>query len=218
MFFKNEQAIQINDLIRRIHRRTGVPLTAVVTDRCDGYPEIPWKAFAAAIVLNGLVQFFQILFPPPQLSPWNVPRTMGFFIGTSAAVALLTIFWPAFGRVFLNRQRAEANTSRFAQTVFLDREMYQAPGRNALLLMVGVFESQAVLLADRALLERLTPVALSPVTSRMRPLLQRQAYFNALSEGLAALERTLLDAGFNSNTEATAPSDIGLVQLKTKDS
>ncbi|MBI5895256.1 MAG: hypothetical protein HZB24_04340 [Desulfobacterales bacterium] len=217
MFFSNDQTSQIDDSIRRLHQRTGVALTTVVAARCDAYPELAWKAFAATIVLNGLLQLFQILFPPARLSPWNVSQTIGFIIGTSAAVALLTIFWPSFGRLFLNRRRAQAKIDQSAQTLFLKRELFQRPERNALLLVIGLFEGQAAFLADRGIVSRLTPTVLEPVVGKMRPLLRRQEYFEALSQGLAVLESVLLEAGFDSAADASPLPGVGLIQLKNSD-
>lgn len=217
MFFNDDQTTQLNDLIRRIHQRTGVALTAAVVGRCDGYPEIPWKAFAAITVVNALVQLLQILIPPAHIHPWGVPRTLGFVIGTSAAVALLTIFWPPFGRIFLNQSRAEAKTDQYAQALFLKREMFQLPGRNAFLLLIGLYETHALLLPDRGIADRITDRVLNPVVTRMVPLLRRQSYFQALLQGLTALEVALLEAGLASAPDGPPPPGIGLIQIKGND-
>jgi uncharacterized membrane protein len=217
MFFNDDQTTQPNDLIQRIHQRTGVALTAAVVGRCDSYPEIPWKAFAAITVVNALVQLVQILIPPAHIHPWGVPRTLGFVIGTSAAVALLTLFWPVFGRIFLNPNRAEAKTEQYAQALFLKREMFQLPGRNAFLLLIGRFETQAFFLPDRGISDRITAMGLNPVVARMDPLLRRQSFFQALLQGLSALEAALLEAGLGPAPEGSPPPGIGLIQLKGND-
>ncbi|MFZ1985621.1 MAG: hypothetical protein WAU91_14480, partial [Desulfatitalea sp.] len=94
MFFNDDQTAQLNDLIQRIHQRTGVALTAAVVGRCDSYPEIPWKAFAVTVAVNALIHLLQRQIPPAWSNPWSVQHTLGFVLGTSAAVALLALFWP----------------------------------------------------------------------------------------------------------------------------
>jgi uncharacterized membrane protein len=218
MIFSNDQSAHLNNLIRQLHQSTGIALTAAVSDRCDSYPEIPWKAFATTIVLNGLVQLFQLLFPPAYLHPWSAPQMIGFIIGSSAGVALLAMLWPSFGRLFLSRHRAETQVNLYAQALFLRRELFQWPERNALLLVVCTFEAQAVFLVDRGIDRIVTKTVLQPVLDRMLPLLRRQDCFQALFQGVTALEGALLAAGPPaSHLAVPRRPEVGLVQLKSYD-
>ncbi|MBI5063933.1 MAG: hypothetical protein HZB87_10850 [Desulfatitalea sp.] len=71
--------------------------------------------------------------------------------------------------------------------------------------------------AFRGIASRLTPAVLEPVVGKMLPLLHRQEYFEALSQGLAVLESVLLEAGFDNAADASPLPGVGLIQLKNSD-
>jgi uncharacterized membrane protein len=72
MYFSNDQTARLNDLIRKIERRTGVELVAAVAGKSDNYPEIPWKAFALAAAAGALAYGALAVMRPEWNAAWGV--------------------------------------------------------------------------------------------------------------------------------------------------
>jgi putative membrane protein len=85
---------------------------------------------------------------------------------------------------------------QYARAYFLEREVFGTRERTGLLVLVSLFERKVAILPDTGLADRLPAEALAAVVTHMRPQLSRGARFAALSAGLTALEKALLDAGF----------------------
>jgi putative membrane protein len=196
MYFNNNQTSQLNDLIEKIEQRTGIELVAAVVGKCDNYPEIPWKAFALAVAVSTLGwQVLSIIKPDWNLA-WIELYVPVFILGVGAACSLLSIYWPAFGRLFLDRIRAEAEIGQYARAFFLERELFRTRARTGVLLLVSLFERRVVILPDSGVSGRLEQKALRVVINQMIPHLRRMNRFQALVGGLSALEAELQKAGF----------------------
>ncbi|HSH71098.1 MAG TPA: hypothetical protein VK997_14350, partial [Deferrisomatales bacterium] len=138
--------------------RTGTQLVVAVIDRCDTYPELPWKAFALGVVAASLAGWAaRVALVPGTLAPGEALAGTVAVLAAGAAAALLSVFLPAFARLFLDAQRAELETRQYAESLFLSRELFATTRRNGVLLLVGMFERQVVVLPDRGLIERLEP-------------------------------------------------------------
>ena len=169
----------------RLEARTGVQVAAAVVCRCDAYPEIPWKAFA---LFSGLALLAASL--------WHPDAVLGgltFLLG-GAAAALATVFLPGFARLFLDAARREAETRQYAAAFFLANGLSRTQRRNAVLVLVGVFERSVVVLQDSGL--ALAETELQEVIARMTPQLAAGRIAPALREGLDALEALLAAKGF----------------------
>src|SRR5688572_27814052 len=107
MAVSEKEQQQINTLVRRFESDTGIEAVAAVVGKADAYPEIPWKAYAMGSALGALV----VVFFPLLLTDWNVMWTLTLaamvLLGTGAVLATAAAFFPAFGRLFLDRVRAE---------------------------------------------------------------------------------------------------------------
>jgi uncharacterized membrane protein len=169
----------------RLEARSGVQVVAAVVGRCDAYPEIPWKAFA---LFSGLAFLAASL--------WHPDAVLGgltFLVG-GAAAALATLFLPGFARLFLDAARREAETRQYAAAFFLDHGLARTQRRNAVLLLVGVFERSVVVLPDSGL--PLASAELQDIVARMTPRLAAGQVAPALRDGLDALEALLAAKGF----------------------
>lgn len=169
----------------RLEARSGVQVVAAVVGRCDAYPEIPWKAFA---LFSGLAFLAASL--------WHPDAVLGgltFLVG-GAAAALATLFLPAFARLFLGAARRETETRQYADSFFLAHGLGRTQRRNAVLLLVGVFERCVVVLPDGGL--PLAAAELHDIIARMRPALAAGRVAPALRDGLDALEALLVAKGF----------------------
>ena len=169
----------------RLEARTGVEVVATVAGRCDAYPEAPWKAFALFSALAG--------FAAVAWQPGAVPAGLTF-LGAGAAAALAAIFMPSFARLFTSRERREAETRQYAAAHFIDRGLSRTSRRNAVLVLVGLFERCVVILPDTGL--DLAEAELRDVIARMQPALAAGRTAPALRDGLDALEALLVAKGF----------------------
>lgn len=173
----------------RIEARTGTQVVAAVIGRCGAYPETPWQAFALFAALAALAGTLANPLWPLRAVPPGLT-----FLGAGALGALAALGIPSFARLLAGTARRQAQTRRCAETFFLTRRLSQTTRRNAILLLVGVFERSVVILPDTGI--ELDESALQHVIARMKPRLRAGRTAAALHEGLAALEALLVARGF----------------------
>jgi putative membrane protein len=104
---------------------------------------------------------------------------------------------PGFARLFLSRYRGEVEVQQYAESLFLQRELFATAERTGILLFASLFEGRVVVLPDRGVAGRLSEEAIGSVTGPMISSLARGETGHALEEGLARLLGIL---------EATAPT------------
>ncbi len=178
----------ISERAGRLEARTGVEVVAAVVGRCDAYPEIPWKAFALFASLSALAS---VAWPADA-----VPAALAMlFMG--AAAALAAVFIPPFARCFAGRARREAEARQYAAAFFLDHALSRTQRRNAILVLVGVFERTVVILPDSGIRDRIAEADLQEIIARMTPQLAAGRIALALRDGLDALEAQLVASGFS---------------------
>ncbi len=177
----------------RIETRTGTQIIAAVIGRCDTYPETPWQAFALCAALAALAVTLSGVLPGVAWPPRAVPPALTF-LGAGAIGALAALFVPPFSRLLAGAARREMRARRYAAAFFLAHRLAQTKRRNAILLLVGVFERQVVILPDTGI--ALDENALQQIIARMKPRLRAGQAAPALQEGLDALEALLVARGF----------------------
>lgn len=198
MYFNNDETSRLNDLVRQIEKRAGIEVVAAVVGKCDSYPEIPWKAFALAAAAGALAHTAAAILLPG----WSARYAPLIILGAGAVFALLSVFWPSFSRLFLDRARAETEVDQYARALFLQREIFRTRDRTGILVLIALFERKVVIVPDKGVNGRLSRNALDSVIGQMTPHLRSADRFQALARGLAALDTELLQAGF-------VPSDKG---------
>jgi putative membrane protein len=214
MYFSEDQTRRLDARIRQLEKNTGIELVTAVVGKCDHYPEIPWKAFALGVAFGALVIVVQGMLRPDWLSAYSALIHTLLVLGAGTVMALLTMFWPAWARCFLDKPRAEAEIRQYAQSVFLEREIFNVPARNGMLLLVGLFERRVVILPDSGVGRRLSPEALQLVIAAMRGDLNRGNRLQALTNGVAVLEEQLKAAGFAPAVADTDRIPDALIQQK----
>lgn len=214
MYFSDDETQQLDTRIRQLEKNTGIELVAAVVGKCDHYPEIPWKAFALGVAIGALVTLLQAIVRPDWLSTYSALFHTLLLLGTGAVAALLTAFWPGWARCFLDKTRAEAEIRQYAQTLFLEREIFEVPARRGMLLLVGLFERQVVLLTDSGFEARLPSGALQTVIAAMTPDLKQGDRFRALNRGVDVLEERLRAAGFEPAVDKNDRIPEALIQQK----
>jgi len=178
---------RISAQVRAIEARSGTQIVTAFTERSDHYPEIPWRAFSVGAALTAA---FLAL----------ASGLLGERIGLSLTIALVlslcgglvtllfTVVLQPVARLFLERARAESEVRQFAEGLFLQHELFAAPARRAVLLLVARFERKVVILPDRGLQATLTPPVLDSIVAVMTAPLARGEVVAAFEAGLAALE------------------------------
>jgi putative membrane protein len=177
--------------VAEAEKRTGSQIVLAVIARSDAYPELPWKAFALAAAVAG----FAATLLDRLRADWHTAGTVLFVVAATlvagAGSALLTVVWPGFARLFLDRNRAEAESQQYAESLFLKRDLFATKGRTGILLFVSLFERQVIALPDRQLAQRLGKDDLQSIIGRMTTALARGQVSTALDQGLLGLEEVL---------------------------
>lgn len=187
----DQERLDLDRLTARAEKRTGAQIVLAVIERCDTYPELPWKAFALAAAVAGLAVSAASLFRPGWASGTAVLFSVAATLAAGSAAALLCIFIPKFGRLFLDARRAESEVHQYAESLFLSRELFATRGRTGVLVLVGLFERQVVVIPDSGLRERLKSDVLQGIVSKMATALSSGRVAAALEDGLAGLEEVL---------------------------
>jgi len=183
-----------NKLDKRIaeaEKRTKAQIVLAVINRSDNYAELPWKAFALGVSLAGLLVFILDLVLGNWTAHMIVLIAVAATLALGAVCALLTVFVPGFAKCFLSSHRANMEVRQYAESLFLDRELFATSWRTGVLLLVSLFERQVFLLPDKGLADRLTGEAMRDIIAQMTPLLAHNEINLALEEGLEELSRVL---------------------------
>ena len=180
---------RIDAAVRAVEATTGAEIATAVVAKSDDYPEIPWKAFALGVSLVALTRLLLAVFAP-RWGPTLLSDIMAI-LGGGALLALLAIRVRSIGRLFVQPVRAETEVRQHAQVMMLDREMFATDGRNAVLILVSLFEHRVVILPDRGVASHLPPRELQRVIAAMVPLLRAGRACDALCLGVDEIGKRL---------------------------
>ncbi|MFC1883841.1 TPM domain-containing protein [Thermodesulfobacteriota bacterium] len=188
----DQERNRLDQRIAEAEKITGAQIVLAVVKRCDSYPEIPWKAFAVGASIGALVVFLLELFffswmPQTTLLVGVVSVTL--FAGI--AFVLLTVSMAGLARIFLAENRAEEEVRQYAESVFLDRELFATSQRTAILMLVSMFERKVMILPDTGLRDFLDKETIRTIISSMAPILAAGDLARALEDGLKGLEKVL---------------------------
>jgi putative membrane protein len=202
--------------ISEAESRTKVEFLLAFTEKCDDYPEIPWKAFALGVSVSLLFSILYILLYPSWI---NAGLVFGMILVTlvfSSLLSLLTLLSDVFARVFLPEERAHAETMQFAESFFYRRDFGNTNARNAVLVLVSLFEKYVVLIPDRGLEKRLSNeeanAVVNKITRKLREDGLMEAYKTAIDKLVKILE-TSVPAGESKNE---LPNEIIFIKGEKK--
>ena len=205
MFLSKEEIDAVDLKVARVHAATGVRVVAAQIGKADTYEELPWKAFALGASLAAMAVV--------GTAHQNV-RPAIIILAAGALAALLAIFVPAFGRLFLHGARCEAEVGVYAEALFLRRELFKTPQRDAILILVSRFERRVHILPDIGLRGVIGEAEWQAVIERMKPALRHARTAEALQEGLAGVEEILVRAGYQGGAGADSGSPEPLIEEK----
>jgi putative membrane protein len=195
----------IETRVKALEARGDAQVVVALVERSDAYHGLRWRAFAIAASLAGL----GAVLADELRTSWHphqghaVLLAIALTLGAGAVAALAATLLPGFARLFLEPLRAEAEVTRQAESLFLQRELFATRRRNAVLLLASRFERRSAVFADRGLRTRVPDAAWTAVTARMNRLLAAGRTADALLAGLEAAE-PLLATPFDRRTDGAA--------------
>lgn len=205
---KEEETVRLEALVAETEKRTGSQIVLAVIDRCDAYAEIPWKAFALGCSVASLFALNLSIVNPFSSPGKAVLLAIVMIFSAGAGLALLSIFVADFARLFLQKNRAETEIRQYAQSLFYSREMFATGDRKAVLLLIGLFEQQIVVLPDTGLVEEINEKAIENITNNMRPYLRNGKTAQALESGLRQLEKIITGQNLSCPLVNELPDDV----------
>jgi putative membrane protein len=188
--------------IRAFEARTGAEAVTAIVERSDRYHGLRWRAFALGVALAALFVILLDILLPDWMTARAILYAVATILGSGLAFALLATLWPAFERLFLQRERAEAEACQRARSLFLARDLFATPNRNAVLLLVSRFERSAVVFGDTAYAGRVSAGEWQAIVDAMTPPLRSGDVRRAFTAGLDALEAVLVEKGFRGDGNA----------------
>lgn len=206
-----EEAAAIERAIAALEARAGVQVVAAVVPRSDGYPELPWRAFALGASVALLVALAVDIGRPDWLTAAGLLAQALTILAVACASGALAYAWPRYARLFLGGMRAASEARQCAEGVFLARELFATPRRDALLVLVSRFERRVVILPDAFYRGRVGAAEWDAVVARMTPLLALGRTADAFTAGLSAIEALLAGKGLAAVGASNALPD-GLVR------
>ena len=198
------EAESIERRIVEVESRTGVQVVAAVVPRADSYPELPWRAFALGASLSGLVALAIDIGRPDWLSAQALlMQTLAILSGGTLA-GVLAMQLPSFAKLFLGARRAKAEVRQCAESMFLSRELFATPRRDAVLILVSQFEHRVVIVPDVYCRGRVTASEWETVVAMMTPKLREGRTADAFAAGLGEMEALFTGKGFAPAEDALA--------------
>jgi putative membrane protein len=177
--------------IAETEKQTGAQVVLASVQRSDSYVEIPWKAFAIGASVASLVSLVLDLFVLGWLTESLILFTVAVILASGSIFVLLTVLFPVFARLFLSPERKETETMQYAESLFLNRELFATGGRRGILLVVSLFERQVVILPDKGVRDLLGGEVLQDVISNMTEHLRRNELRQAMEAGLDGIAAAL---------------------------
>jgi putative membrane protein len=190
MVLTEQERQEINELARQFETATGAQAVAAIVGKADEYPDIPWKAFALGAALAAMAVVADEFIQPDWASIHTPLRDVAAILAAGVLCCVAAMAIPAFGRLFLNRERAKGEVRQYAQGIFLQRELFKTTGRVGILMMVARFERRVVILPDSGIARHVSARELDEVIAAMAPQLalgQAVQAFRAGFDTLAAL-------------------------------
>lgn len=211
---RKTKALSVEDkayLERRIaesEKLTGVQMVMSVIQRCDSYPEIPWKAFAAGTSITGCIAIAAVLFYPVWPGKEVLLLALAVVPAGGLLILITALLSSKFARLLTGSDRMKTEAGQYAGSLFLENKLSGTPDRKGILIMAALFERQVVIIPDTGLEDRMDNKTLLSIIERMSPLLRRNDLRGALDTGLNDLVSILGYAGKGPDLHGELPDQI----------
>jgi putative membrane protein len=193
LLLSDEDRKRLDQLISETEKRTMTQIVLAVVKRSDSYVEIPWKAFAMTASVAGLVVIIISLLVNYWVSETDILIAIAATLLAGALVALVSVFVPVVARFFLSDHRAEEEVRHYADSLFLEKQLFTTRKRMGILLLVSLFERKVVIVPDTGVSKKLTQEEMQQIIARMISCLRKNELGKAFEEGLAHLSAELQD-------------------------
>jgi putative membrane protein len=151
--------------IAETEKATGAQIVLASVVRSDSYAEIPWKAFAMGASVASLLILYLDLFVLGWLTEILVVFSVSAVLISGILLAVLSVLFTGFARLFLSSRRKETETLQYAESLFLSNELFSTEGRSGILVLVSQFERQVVILPDKGIRDQLSMEVLNGIIS-----------------------------------------------------
>ena len=188
VFLSQGEADAIEAKIADIEKAADVQIVVAIVGKADAYIELPWKAFALGSALAALALVITDAIRPDWPATHLALSHAVTVLAAGATFALVAIYVPAFGRLFLRTTRRDQEVHQHAQALFLRRELFATRSRNGVLLLTSMFERKVEVLADVGLRQRIAEPDWHKVIQAMTPLLGARRRVDAQLRGLDAMQ------------------------------
>lgn len=196
--FDDKQRRQIATAVAAAERHTSaeiVPCVSTASGRYDRAEDVVglWLA------MIGLVAACLVWRPNAgETGSWDAPEpwvfpavlvmvsVLGFIVG---AIVASRVAW--LRRLFTPVRQMRDEVARRASAAFFDRRAHHTAGATGVLLFVSLYERQAVVLADQAIVDKLGPNALQDVCNTLTASLHHSHPTDALCQAIAAVGEKL---------------------------
>ena len=212
MVLTAQERQEINDLARQFETATGAQALAAIVGKADDYPDIPWKAFALGAAMAALAVVADGVIRPDWATIHTPLRNVAAILVAGVLCCVAAIAIPAFGRLFLNRDRARAEVRQHAQGIFLQREMFATAGRVGILILVARFERRIVILPDSGIARHVSARELDAIIAAMAPHLATSQPVQAFRAGFDALAVLLNSKGLQLTRGSNELADGAVVE------
>jgi len=123
-------------------------------------------------------------------------------------------FIPAFGRLFVDRMRAEGEVRQYSLAMFVERELFRTSARRAVLLLISRFERVVVVLPDSGLAQYAPAAELGRIAAAMRAAFVSRSEVAAFEVGFQALKGLLDARGYSAIASGSNELDDAVVTEK----
>ena len=190
-----EEQQKINDLAREFEAATGAQALAAVTGKADNYPEIPWKAFALGAAFAALCVTLDELVAPDWASIQSPIIDTAVILAAGALCCALAMWLPAAGRWLLSAERAGMQLRKYAENLFLRREVFRTAERCGVLIVIAAFERRATIVMDAGVAKHFTREDTAAIIDGMTPHALRDDFVAAFQAGFDGVRRHLKTKG-----------------------
>ena len=149
-YFPETDREAIKEATRLAEAKSDGELVCFIVERCDPYEEVWWKSAAFVGVLAALCTAIVV-----QLRlGWGARGHIGvlFALGAGGLLGLLiATVWPALRRRLIGLETLERRANARAVEAFLEEGVFATHARNGILIFLGLFEHEVVILADQGI-------------------------------------------------------------------
>jgi putative membrane protein len=181
----------LNTLVSEIEKRTKTQIVLSVTNRSDSYVELPWKAFASGTTISSLFVFIFYSVTYNWFSQITLLVAAIAILSGGITFALLTVFVPAFARIFLTSSHSEEEVRQYAESLFLKRELFATKHRKSILLHISLFERKVYIHPDKGITNLVSNDEIETIINTMIENLKKNEISKAFENGLDLLSLIL---------------------------